>query len=249
MVAVGSIADNSGANANLGLMPAKSPSIRPIRSYVCRVGRLTTAQDRALKTLRQHYIVEPDKSFNREHIYGRNAPGCVEIGCGNGDTLMTLAKANPERDYLGIEVYPPGVGRLLAAVAAEGLTNVRIMMRDAAELFGQRIIGQRWSQVLIYFPDPWPKKRHHKRRLIQPPFVADVYAALDCGGRLRLATDYLPYAEQMLRVVSAQVGLRNLSPHHTYVPRPADRPITRFERRGHVQGRTALDLEFERIGG
>ncbi len=220
--------------------------LRRIRSYARRGGRLTSAQARALETLQQRYVVAPSTRFNRQRVYHRQAPGCIEIGCGNGDTLLTLARTNPHKDYLGIEVHPPGIGRILAALDKEGITNVRLMVHDAAELFSQRMVGEHWSQLLIYFPDPWPKKRHHKRRLIQPAFVADACALLEHGGRLRIATDWPAYAAHILEVINQQPGLRNLSPDKTYLACAADRPLTRFEHRAQLQGRAALDLAFER---
>ena len=233
--------DGSDINTNTA-----SP-LRPIRSYVRRSRRLTRGQVRALETLQQRYVVAPSEYFNCQQVYGRQAPGCIEVGCGNGDTLLALARTNPNRDYLGIEVHLPGIGRTLAELDKQGITNVRLMIGDAAQLFSQRMVGEGWNQLLIYFPDPWSKKRHHKRRLISTSFVADVCGLLELGGQLRIATDWPDYAEYILEILNQQPELRNWSPGKTWVARAADRPLTRFEHRAHLQGRAALDLAFERV--
>ncbi len=171
----------------------------------------------------------------------------MEIGFGNGEHLASLAAAHPERDYLGIEVHRPGVGRLMLALESRGLTNVRVSSHDAVEVLQRQIAPESLDEVLILFPDPWPKKRHHKRRLIQPAFVERVASRLRPGGLLRLATDWQPYAEEMLATLRAQPTLRNLSADGTFVPRPTERAATRFEQRGERLGHRVWDLAFQRI--
>jgi tRNA (guanine-N7-)-methyltransferase len=164
-----------------------------------------------------------------------------------GEALATLARAHPENDYLGIEVYRPGIGSLLAKLAAEGLGNVRLFCADAVEVLEQTIPEASLDAVYLFFPDPWPKTRHHKRRLIQPPFVELIGRKLKVGGRLYLATDWEDYAQQMMRVLSAAPRFTNLTGPGQYAPRPSERPLTKFERRGQALGHRVWDLGFERI--
>jgi tRNA (guanine-N7-)-methyltransferase len=170
----------------------------------------------------------------------------LEIGFGDGDTLVQLAAQRPERDFLGIEVHPPGVGHCLLAADAAGLTNLRVVQHDAVEVLEQSVPDAALDEVLVYFADPWPKKRHHKRRLVQPPFLRLLARKMKPGGVLRLATDWEPYAEWMLEALAAVSEFRNRAPDGRYVPRPPERPVTKFERRGERLGHTARDLEFER---
>lgn len=221
---------------------------RSIRSFVMRAGRITEAQQRALELLWPRYGVEFDpQPLDLNSLFGREAPRTVEIGFGNGEHLASLAAAHPERDYLGIEVHRPGVGRLMLALESRGLTNVRVSSHDAVEVLQRQIAPESLDEVLILFPDPWPKKRHHKRRLIQPAFVERVASRLRPGGLLRLATDWQPYAEEMLATLRAQPTLRNLSADGTFVPRPTERAATRFEQRGERLGHRVWDLAFQRI--
>ena len=220
---------------------------RSIRSFVTRAGRTTAAQQRALETLWPKYGLDyRDEPLELAALFGRAAPCTLEIGFGNGANLVTLARAHPERDYLGVEVHRPGVGRLLLALEQERLGNVRVVCHDAVEVLERQIAASSLTEILILFPDPWPKKRHHKRRLIQPPFLALVEHALEAGGVLRLATDWEPYALEMLAHLQATPGLRNLAADGGYVTRPAERIPTRFELRGTRLGHEVWDLAFSR---
>ncbi len=221
---------------------------RSVRSFVIRGGRLTQAQQRALDEVWPQYGI-PFEPVNLplEVTFGRRAPVTLEIGFGNGDNLLALAANHPERNYLGVEVHRPGVGRLLLGLEEHGLTNVRIICHDAVEVLAQQIASQTLDEVLILFPDPWPKKRHHKRRLVQPPFVELVSDRLHRGGVLRFATDWQPYADAALEVLSAAPRLRNLATEGAFAARPSERNPTRFERRGERLGHGVWDLAFERI--
>jgi tRNA (guanine-N7-)-methyltransferase len=221
---------------------------RTIRSFVTRAGRITDAQVRALEVLWPKYGVEfGSDALDGDALFGRHAPRTVEIGFGNGENLARMAAAHPERDYLGIEVHRPGVGRLLLALEDGHLANVRVICHDAVEVLAQQIPQQSLDEVMILFPDPWPKKRHHKRRLVQSSFVELVTERLRLGGIVRMATDWQPYAEEMLAVLTAHPRLRNLAADSTYIPRPAERSATRFEKRGERLGHDVWDLAFERI--
>jgi tRNA (guanine-N7-)-methyltransferase len=221
---------------------------RAIRSFVTRAGRITPAQERALEQLWPRYGVEPDGApLNLDALFGRRARRVAEVGFGNGDNLLALAAARPADDFLGIEVHRPGVGRLLLQLEERALDNVRVVCRDAVEVLERYLDGSCLDEILVFFPDPWPKKRHHKRRLIQPPFVALLAQRLRSGGTLRLATDWEPYALEMLATLSADPRLRNVDEEGGFVPRAADRAPTRFERRGERLGHQVWDLEFRRL--
>ncbi len=227
---------------------------RSIRSFVTRTGRITEAQERALEVLWPKYGVEfAPTLLNLDTLFGRHAPRSVEIGFGNGDHLAKIAAAHPERDYLGIEVHRPGVGRLLLALEETQRTNgpghpsnVRLICHDAVEVLAQQIPRESLDEVIILFPDPWPKKRHHKRRLVQGAFIQLVTERLSPGGLIRMATDWQPYAEEMLATLRANPRLLNLAPDGAYIPRPADRIVTRFEKRGERLGHDVWDLAFQR---
>ena len=220
---------------------------RSIRSFVTRAGRVTPAQQRALAELWPRYGVEfVTEPLEPLAIFGRDAPRTVEIGFGNGENLLALAGTHPQRDFLGIEVHRPGVGRLLLALEARSLANVRIICHDAVEVLDRQIPPQWVEEMLILFPDPWPKKRHHKRRLVQRPFADLAASRLAPGGVLRLATDWEPYALEMLQTLSAVPGLENLAPDGAFIARPAERAPTRFERRGARLGHPVWDLAFRR---
>jgi tRNA (guanine-N7-)-methyltransferase len=222
---------------------------RAIRSFVTRAGRITEAQERALQLLWPKYGVEPSATdtVDLNALFGRNAPRTVEIGFGNGENLSKMAAAHPERDYLGIEVHRPGVGRLLLALEEQQLTNVRVICHDAVEVLTRQIAQQSLDEVVILFPDPWPKKRHHKRRLVQGAFVELLTQRLCPGGLVRMATDWQPYAQEMLATLTANPRLQNLSAAGDYIPRPAERIATRFEKRGKRLGHEVWDLAFRRI--
>jgi tRNA (guanine-N7-)-methyltransferase len=220
---------------------------RSIRSFVTRAGRITEAQQRALDELWPKYGVEySPQPLDLTALFGRSAPRVVEIGFGNGENVAALAGAHPERDYLGIEVHRAGVGRLMLAAETAQLRNVRIVCHDAVEVLEHQIITESLAEVLILFPDPWHKKRHHKRRLIQPSFVELVVTRLQHGGMLRLATDWEPYAMQMLEVMSACTSLKNTSGDGRFIERPEERVLTRFEKRGARLGHGVWDLAFQR---
>lgn len=220
---------------------------RAIRSFVTRAGRITEAQTRALERLWPKYGLEPsDAALDCNAVFGRSAPRTVEIGFGNGDNLAKMAAAHPERDYLGIEVHRPGVGRLMLMLEAEQLTNVRIICHDAVEVLERQIPAGSLDEVVLLFPDPWPKKRHHKRRLVQAGFVELVTERLRPQGVLRMATDWEPYAHEMLAVLTANPRLENLSGEGSYIPRPAERIATRFEKRGARLGHDVWDLAFRK---
>lgn len=222
-------------------------SQRRIRSFVLRAGRTTPAQERALSELWPTYGIESGAAaLDLAAVFGRSAPRCLEIGFGAGEVIGILAENNPHIDYLGIEVHRSGVGRLLLRAHQGNLKNLRVICDDAVDVLRDRIADQSFDEVLVFFPDPWHKKRHHKRRLIEPEFVSIVAARLRVGGTLRLATDWQAYAEQMLAVCNANPTLRSLSPDLTYVARPEFRPPTRFERRGERLGHGMWDLAYSR---
>jgi tRNA (guanine-N7-)-methyltransferase len=220
---------------------------RHVRSFVLRAGRMTPAQERALKELWPVYGVElRDAPLDLEAIFGRRAPRCLEIGFGVGEVIGTLAEERRHIDYLGIEVHAPGVGRLLLRAEQSSLSNLRVIRHDAVEVLRDGIRDESFDEILVFFPDPWHKKRHHKRRLIDAAFVESAAAKLRSGGVLRLATDWQDYAEQMLAVCNASRHLATLSPDGTYVVRPDFRPPTRFERRGERLGHGVWDLAYGR---
>jgi tRNA (guanine-N7-)-methyltransferase len=221
---------------------------RSIRSFVMRGGRITQAQQRALDCLWPRYgIPFQPTPLDLDAAFGRHAPITLEIGFGNGEHLAAQAQAYPERDYLGVEVHRPGVGRLLLGLEEQRLPNARVICHDVVEVLTHQLAPQTLAEVLILFPDPWPKKRHHKRRLIQAPLVELVADRLAPAGVVRLATDWQPYADAALEVLSANPRLRNLSAAGTFVPRPLERNPTRFEKRGERLGHEVWDLAFERL--
>ena len=220
---------------------------RPIRSFVVRAGRMTAGQSRALDELWPRFGVEyAPEALDLDALFGRVAPRTLEIGFGNGEHLAALAHVHPERDYLGIEVHRPGVGHLFMLAAANGSTNLRASQHDAVEVLRDQLAPASLDELLLLFPDPWHKKRHHKRRLIQPPFVELAASRLKTGGVFRLATDWEEYAQQMLEVLGASASFRNLSPSGDWMPRPEERAPTHFEKRGARLGHGVWDLAFAR---
>jgi tRNA (guanine-N7-)-methyltransferase len=218
---------------------------RGIRSFVLRAGRITPAQERALSELWPKYGIETGTApLDLDASFGREAPRCLEIGFGTGEVIGSLAASHPAIDYLGIEVHRPGVGRLLLQAEQLQLSNLRVICRDAVDVLRETIGAACFDEVLVFFPDPWHKKRHHKRRLIDAEFVALIADKLRRGGVLRLATDWQEYAEQMLAACNANSQLISQSPDGGYVPRPAFRPATRFERRGERLGHGVWDLAY-----
>ncbi len=219
---------------------------RPVRSFVRRSARMTAAQRAAIERDWPTYGLEGASVLQLDAEFGRRAPRVMEIGFGNGETLVSLAESHPGCDYLGVDVYEPGIGRTLAAVAEKQLGNVRLLRGDAVEVLRQRLAPASLDTVLLLFPDPWPKKRHHKRRLVQADFVKLVASRLKPGGDFHLATDWRNYAEHMLAVLEAEDAFGNLAGQGNFCEQGADRPTTKFERRGQRLGHEVLDLRFER---
>ena len=217
-----------------------------IRSFVVRAGRIGPGQARALTTLAPRFVVPfaaAPLDFSR--VFGRDAPLAVEIGFGMGSATAAIAAAAPQVDFVGIEVHPPGVGALLQRIDEQGLTNVRIVQHDAVEVLESMIAPASLAAIHVFFPDPWHKKRHHKRRLIQAPFARLLASRLAPGATLHCATDWLPYAEQMLAVLGGEPMLVNAA-GDGYAPRPPTRPLTKFEQRGLDRGHGVRDLLFTR---
>ena len=233
------------------------PRSNHIRSFAVRRGHFTPGQRDAYERLMPRYGVAYDPArLDPARVFGRQAPLVLEIGCGMGETTVAIAAAEPLRDFLGIEVYPPGVGALLRRIDEAGLTNARVIQHDAFEVLRDMIGPGTLAGVHVFFPDPWPKSRHHKRRLLQAPFVAMLAERLEPGGYLHCATDWADYALQMLRVLAAEATLENtaaetrvaddLDAARGFVARPAYRPTTKFERRGVALGHDVWDLVFRR---
>ena len=217
----------------------------PIRSYVLRQGRFSPGQQRAYAELLPRLgISYRPESLNFREIFGRTAPTVVEIGSGMGETTARIAREHPEVDYLAIEVHAPGVGSLLRQLDEGAVTNVRVIPHDAVEVMRDMVPPGSLAGLHVFFPDPWPKKRHHKRRLIQPPFAALATSRLAPGGYFHVATDWQDYAEHVLAVLRDTPGLTNTA--EEFAPRPATRPETKFERRGIKLGHGVWDIVFTR---
>jgi tRNA (guanine-N7-)-methyltransferase len=227
-------------------MPSTPPSPpRRIRSYVLRGGRMGPGQQRALAELGPRFVLPfADQPLDFEQVFGRRAPVVLEIGFGMGDATAQIAAALPDTDFLAVEVHEAGVGALLKRLGEAGLSNVRIVRHDAVEVLDAMVPPSSLAGVHLYFPDPWHKKRHHKRRLVQPPFVRRLVTRLAVGGYLHFATDWAPYAQQMLDVLGAEPALVNTA--EGFAPRPAWRPQTKFEKRGLALGHGVRDLLFRR---
>jgi tRNA (guanine-N7-)-methyltransferase len=224
---------------------ADAPRHRPVRSFVLRQGRMSPAQHRAFDDLLPRYgLPYATAPLDFAQVFGREAPVVLEIGFGMGETTAAIAAAQPERDFVGIEVHAPGVGALLKRVEAMGLANVRVIRHDAVEVVEHMIPPDSLAGVHVYFPDPWPKKRHHKRRLLKAPFVHALALRLVPGGYLHAATDWEDYAQEMLATLSGEPLLANTAAG--YAPRPAWRPPTKFEQRGVALGHGVFDLVFRR---
>lgn len=217
---------------------------RTIRSFVLRQGRLTKGQEQALTHLWPVFGIDYQSGTNIE--FNHSQPTVLEIGFGMGASLVEMAKAAPNKNFLGIEVHKPGVGACLMAIEENQLANLKVMCHDAVEVLENMIPDNSLDKVQIFFPDPWHKARHNKRRIIQPEFVNLISQKLKSGGILHLATDWQHYAEHMLDVLSNAEAFTNLSPTNDYVPRPEDRPITKFEKRGQNLGHGVWDLQFIR---
>lgn len=227
--------------------PADDRPARKIRSFVRREGRITPGQQRALQELWPRYGLAADTPLDLAAIFGRSAPCTLEIGFGNGDALATMAGQQPDTDFIGIEVHRPGVGRLLQQLDEHKLTNVRIMCDDAVQILKTCLPDNSLDRLLLFFPDPWHKKRHHKRRIVQPDFIGLLAQKIKPGGILHMATDWEDYAGHMLEVAGASAAFRNCSGTGNYSLRPDYRPVTKFERRGQRLGHGVWDLLYERI--
>jgi tRNA (guanine-N7-)-methyltransferase len=225
-------------------VPADRPH-RPVRSFVLRQGRLSPAQQRALETLMPTYgIPFAAHALDFDRAFGRRAPRVLEIGFGMGETTAAIAQMRPDDDFLAIEVHSPGVGSLLRRIAELGLTNVRIIQHDAVELVAAMIPAASLDGIHVFFPDPWPKKRHHKRRLLKPEFVHELALRLAPQGYLHAATDWETYAQEMLETLTAEPLLANTA--DGFAPRPSYRPLTKFEARGLALGHRVWDVRFRR---
>ncbi len=223
-----------------------TPPRRTIRSYVLRQGRVTGAQQRACHELLPRFGVAYSREpLDLDRTFGRASPKILEIGFGMGETTARIAADHPQNDYLGIEVHTPGVGSLLKRAAELGLTNIRVIQHDAMEVVEHMIPPAILDGAHLFFPDPWPKKRHHKRRLLQPPFVALLASRMKHGAYVHVATDWEDYAQQIMEVLSAEPMLANTA--GGYAPRPAFRPLTKFENRGLRLGHGVWDLVFRRV--
>ncbi len=222
-----------------------APPRRPIRSFVLRAGRMGPGQTRALADLGPRFLVPyAPQPADWDAVFGRHAPRVLEIGFGMGDATAHIAAARPDTDFIGCEVHAPGVGALLKRIGEQGLANLRIVQHDAVEVLDHMIEPGSLAGIHVFFPDPWHKKKHHKRRLIQLPFVARLATRLTPGGYLHCATDWQPYAEQMLEVLGAEPLLANTA--DGYAPKPDYRPLTKFENRGLRLGHGVWDLVFTR---
>ena len=221
--------------------------MRTVRSFVLRQGRLTRGQELAIATVWPVYGIERDETLlELEELFGRKASITLEIGFGDGVSLAEMAETAPEKDFVGIEVHRPGVGRLLHLINELGLTNVRVMDDDAVEIIKDRIPEQSLDCVQLFFPDPWHKKRHNKRRIVQPDFVSLIASRLKSGGIFHMATDWKPYAEHMAEVMEASDEFVSLS-DSPFSPKPDARPVTKFERRGLKLGHGVWDLLYKRV--
>lgn len=220
---------------------------RRIRSFVRREGRLTAGQQRALEELWPEFGLENGSLHDLDRVFGRHAPRTLEIGFGNGAALAALAQHRPDCDFIGIEVHRPGIGRLLLELERRGLRNVRIFREDAVQVLRECIPDHSLDRLLLFFPDPWHKTRHHKRRIVQPAFLELVADKLVAGGMLHMATDWENYAAHMLAVGDASTAFRNRAGAGHFSPRPDYRPVTKFEQRGQRLGHGVWDLVFERI--
>lgn len=230
----------------LSLRPEYKP--KAIRSYVIRAGRITEGQRAAFDRWWPEYGLSLHNGrLDPEAVFGRRAPLVLEVGFGNGDSLLAMAENEPEKDFVGIEVHPPGVGRLIKGAGEAGLTNLRVYMADALDVLQDCIPEAGVDRFQLYFPDPWHKKKHHKRRIVQPGFVATVRRCLAQGGLFHLATDWSHYAEHMREVMEAAPGFANTAESGAFVERPGFRPVTKFEQRGERRGHGVWDLLYRAV--
>lgn len=218
---------------------------KAIRSYVIRGGRITVGQKKAFDSYWPEFGLSLfDGALDIDQSFGRTAPTVLEIGFGMGDSLVAMAEAESDKNFIGIEVHPPGVGCLINNAGKAGLNNLKVYMADAIDVLDDCIADASLDRFQLYFPDPWHKKKHNKRRIVQPAFVEKIKTKLKPGGVIHMATDWEPYAEHMMEVLSAAEGLDNQAGEYCYSPRPDYRPITKFEKRGERLGHGVWDLLF-----
>jgi tRNA (guanine-N7-)-methyltransferase len=232
---------------------APSPQIkqRPVRSFVRREGRATAAQKQAMQTLWLVYGFDPgsgrDAELDSQVLFGRDAPLVLEIGYGDGEALVDTAVVEPGVNFIGAEVYTPGIGNCLRRIEQQNVANVRLCQVDAVELLNRNIADASLSEIRLFFPDPWPKKKHHKRRIVNDAFTRLITRKLKPCGRIHFATDWAPYAEWAMDVFEACPGLQNVAGARQYTPKPASRTLTKFERRGQRLGQASQDLIYRTI--
>ncbi|MCY4314122.1 MAG: tRNA (guanosine(46)-N7)-methyltransferase TrmB [Gammaproteobacteria bacterium] len=217
----------------------------PVRSYVIRAGRMTDAQRKAVHELLPRYGIfvstSPDEKVDALHVFGRKAPLMLEVGFGNGEALIEMARSNPEHDFIGIEVHEPGIGHLLLRIRDEGLDNIRVIHGDAVQILSNLFQDQLFDRICLFFPDPWPKKRHHKRRIFTPHFAGLAVSKLKIGGVLHFATDWQDYAGQVLALLESEPALENTA-ESGFSENRAGRPMTKFEQRGRKLGHGVWDI-------
>lgn len=229
-------------------MSEEKTFIRRIRSFVKREGRLTAGQERALNELFPLYgLTLQDEPLNLDDVFQRSAPRILEIGFGNGTSLSEMALNNPQQDYIGIEVHRPGVGNLLLQIEKLDLKNLRVMNDDAVEVLKHSIADKSLDAVYLFFADPWHKKRHHKRRIVQKEFIELLRNKLKTGGIFHMATDWENYAEHMMSVMNESEGFENTAGKNQFLSRPEHRPLTKFEQRGQRLGHGVWDLIFKKV--
>lgn len=228
-------------------MTEKNIPLRTIKSFVIRAGRMTQGQKNAIETGWPHYGLDLSAGLlDYNDIFHRSAPTTLEIGFGMGQSLCTMAEQAPDHNFIGIEVHKPGVGALISLLQEKNLDNVRVFNHDAIEVLNHCISDNSLDRLLLFFPDPWHKARHNKRRIVQAEFAQLVRRKLKIGGIFHMATDWQPYAEHMLETMQQADGYTNLSPDATYIQRPEERPKTKFELRGERLGHGVWDLKFQR---
>lgn len=221
--------------------------MRTVKSFVLRAGRMTEGQQKAMEAVWPEMGLELQQGMlDLNEVFGREAPVVLEIGFGMGDSLVEMAKDQPEKNYIGIEVHRPGVGRLLSNAEKSELSNIRVFCDDAIEVLAQCIPDGSLSCIQLFFPDPWHKKRHHKRRIVQPEFAQTLRKKLKVGGVFHMATDWENYAEHMMEVMSEADGYQNVAGDGQYSPQPEWRPVTKFQKRGERLGHGVWDLMFEK---
>ncbi|MDD1782328.1 tRNA (guanosine(46)-N7)-methyltransferase TrmB [Enterovibrio sp. ZSDZ35] len=222
--------------------------LRKIRSFVRREGRLTKGQEQAMNDCWPTMGIDfEEKQLNWTEVFGNDNPVVLEIGFGMGASLVEMAKNAPEKNFVGIEVHSPGVGACLMAARDAGITNLRVMCHDAVEVFEHMLPVASLETVQLFFPDPWHKARHHKRRIVQPEFVQMLRDKLKIGGIFHMATDWENYAEHMVEVMDVAPGYKNTATNGSYIDRPEERPLTKFEARGHRLGHGVWDMKYARV--